>query len=150
MTEPAPNDAAVTVTLKGGRDFDAPWVVFRGSQADEVETLLEDSANGDLYTKVAQSANAFQDEYAKLRPVASAPAQSSTRPPLSGQAALANAGPVADEVVLTKANFSNKDAVKALGGRWSKEAVGSSGKPGAWVVRPKFEPDYLSKFAAYI
>lgn len=143
MTEPTnDNKALIRVTLKGANHTAAPWVTFDGDEPDQIEATLQSAGNGNFYETVAESAVAFEKAYTTARPAAQAPTGGGTRPPLSdGQADPAGDAPAI--VVLTKANFKNKDAVKALGARWD-------GDRKAWVVKPDYEPDYLTKFAAYL
>lgn len=144
MTEPTGYDAApIVVTLKGGSGYEAPWVVIRGTAIDEAIGTLEESVNSDFYVVVAASAVALQTEYVKALPAPapqSAPAASAAtdRPPLTG-AGQANA----QGVVKLNVPFAKKNEAKALGARWDKDQK-------SWIVKPQFEPDYLTKFAAYL
>lgn len=56
------SDAAfpLSVTLKGGRDFDAPWIVVYGHAPDEVQSKLEAIANGGLIEATINAANALK------------------------------------------------------------------------------------------
>lgn len=55
----APRDAeAITTTFKGGRDFDAPWVVTRAATVAEADALL-DAAFKDYLDKVQRVASVF-------------------------------------------------------------------------------------------
>lgn len=61
VTEPAPASTTneVSVTLKGGRDFDAPWVVIRAANPAEALTLLEDEATKELLKTAAKFGAVF-------------------------------------------------------------------------------------------
>lgn len=151
MTEPAPDNSRISATLKGGPGFDAPWVVVRANSASEVNDALMDLDATGTYGAVADSAVNFQNAYMAATPsVAAAPAApvaaaNPARPPLT-----ASGGAPADVVVL-KVEYADKEAAKALGARWDKELPNPvTGKKGAWTVKPRFEPDYLRKFAAYL
>jgi hypothetical protein len=95
------------------------------------------------YAAVADSAVSFQNAYIKATPTNAGPqaapaaAANPARPPLT-----ANTQGSPDEVVLN-VPFSDKDAAKALGARWNKDLK-------AWTVKPRFEKDYLTKFAAFL
>ncbi len=142
MTEPTPDNSRISATLKGGPGFDAPWVVVRADDASQINDALMDLAATGTYSAVADSAVAFQDAYIKATPSAvAAPAGNPNRPPLTTQAP-ATTAPVGDEVVLN-VPFAEKDAAKALGARWNKDLK-------AWTVKPRFEPTWQTKFAAYI
>lgn len=49
--------APIVVTLKGGRDYDAPWLVIRGNRPDEVANMLNNL--GSLPEAVSQAAQMF-------------------------------------------------------------------------------------------
>lgn len=53
----------ITVTLKAGKGFDAPWIVVRGSSVEEVREVLEDPGLGGLMKRTSEVATYFQDRY---------------------------------------------------------------------------------------
>ena len=53
-------EAPITVTLKGGAGFEAPWLVFRATSAEDAIALLAESALADLPEKVAEFAADFR------------------------------------------------------------------------------------------
>lgn len=53
VTETAENTNEISVTLKGGAGYDAPWVVIRGSDASELTELLSTDELRDLLDKTA-------------------------------------------------------------------------------------------------
>ncbi|QGJ87941.1 hypothetical protein SEA_KILLIGREW_47 [Mycobacterium phage Killigrew] len=67
----APGEGKIVTTLKGGRDFDAPWIVIHASSVEESDALL-DAKFKDYMDKVKKVAAAFAGGSA-----APAPAQSS-------------------------------------------------------------------------
>ncbi|UVK60600.1 hypothetical protein SEA_PETERSON_50 [Mycobacterium phage Peterson] len=67
----APGEGKIVTTLKGGRDFDAPWIVIHASSVAESDALL-DASFKDYMEKVKLVAAAFAGGSA-----APAPAQSS-------------------------------------------------------------------------
>jgi hypothetical protein len=68
MTDETPeNGAGVTVTLKGGKGFEAPWLVFRGTPAEVRANIIEacqynaeQVEDWDLIQMTAQAASSFQ------------------------------------------------------------------------------------------
>lgn len=68
-------DDRITITLKYGGDYAAPWTVIRGDTADEVKKAIIDLLGGlkdetvskdwDLATLVASAAIILQDKYDK-------------------------------------------------------------------------------------
>jgi len=50
----------VTVTMKGGAGFDAPWIVLHADSVTEVETLLEEIDSYGLCGQVAKTSAWFQ------------------------------------------------------------------------------------------
>lgn len=138
--------AAVVVTLKGGSGYEAPWVVLRGNTATEAHVLLEEASNGELLETVGTAAVVLQKAYQGALPApqtnAAAPAANG-RPPLTGQGQADSQGRVFLKVPPPWENKTAKDEVKALGGRYD-------GDTKQWFVKPRFEPDYLTKFAAWL
>lgn len=53
-------DAPITVTIKGGKGYEVPWIVVRGESTDEVKDILSDIAQSDLYQLTADAASLFQ------------------------------------------------------------------------------------------
>lgn len=51
------DNAPITITLKGGSDFSAPWLVIRGNRPEEVANML--SNLGNLPEVIAQQASLF-------------------------------------------------------------------------------------------
>jgi hypothetical protein len=51
---------ALSVTLKGGEDFDSPWIVVYGNAPDEVAAKLEAVVNGGLIEATVIAANALK------------------------------------------------------------------------------------------
>jgi hypothetical protein len=89
--KPMTNDSeAVTVTLKAGTGFDAPWIVVRGSSAEDVKSKLDSVGQTELMNAVATAGRNFvQVNGGKA---ASAPAQSA---PAAAKVDPWNAGPPA-------------------------------------------------------
>ena len=54
------NEGKVVVTLKGGRDFDAPWIVIHADDVSEANDLLEQANNLELHETVAAAAAFFR------------------------------------------------------------------------------------------
>lgn len=53
-------DGKITVTLKGGAGYDAPWVVIGGDSVPEVQEILKNAAALGLYGDVAAAAQFLQ------------------------------------------------------------------------------------------
>jgi hypothetical protein len=56
MTEPNDN-APITITLKGGKDFSDPWIVLRGSNPQQVTDMLRNL--GELPQAVVEASEFF-------------------------------------------------------------------------------------------
>ena len=75
MTDTNTGDDRITITLKYGGDYAAPWTVIRGDTADQVKQSIIDLLGGlkdetvskdwDLATLVASAAIILQDRYDK-------------------------------------------------------------------------------------
>lgn len=102
-------NSAITVTLKGGAGYESAWIVVRGDSIDEVQTLIEDVGNSDL-------AKVVQDVNLAFRQAGPEPATQSTAG--SPVASTASSG----ARVYLDIPFSEKDAAKAAGARWDKDA----------------------------
>lgn len=149
--------APLTVTLKGGPGYEAPWVVARASSAGRIQELLEELDQAELFPAVTKAAATFHSAYGTSRPQPQAAANAAAsapqtavaspgngqRPPLTGQGQPDSQGRVMLKVPPPWENKTAKDTVKALGARWDADTK-------AWFVKPRFEPDYLTKFAAWL
>jgi hypothetical protein len=51
--------SGVTVTIKAGPGYDAPWIVFHGTDPEHAFALLDEAQQHDLYAKVSDAHNAF-------------------------------------------------------------------------------------------
>lgn len=58
----------VTVTMKGGRDFDAPWIVLHAKDVDEANRLLDDAEQFGLVSKVIANSRRFAEFYGPSKP----------------------------------------------------------------------------------
>lgn len=75
MTDTNTGDDRITITLKYGGDYAAPWAVIRGDTADQVKQSIIDLLGGlkdntvskdwDLATLVASASIILQDRYDK-------------------------------------------------------------------------------------
>ncbi|AVJ51401.1 hypothetical protein SEA_CIAO_47 [Mycobacterium phage Ciao] len=81
----APGEGKIVTTLKGGRDFDAPWIVIHASSVEESDALL-DAKFKDYMDKVKKVAAAFAggSAAAPSAPAPSRPAVSGSRPAPAG------------------------------------------------------------------
>jgi len=57
-------DGKVTITLKAGRDFDAPWIVVSGDTPEEALANLDDLGRRGAAAAVGNAAKALQATYA--------------------------------------------------------------------------------------
>lgn len=57
MTE---DNAALTATLKAGKDFDAPWLVIRANDPNELATRLQGIAQAGVHQLVVDAANTLK------------------------------------------------------------------------------------------
>lgn len=72
----------ISVTLKGGKDFDAPWIVFYGDSIADVGRTLDDPNLDKLTTRVAEVAALFKGAVTVVSTVQLPPAnQSQPTPP---------------------------------------------------------------------
>lgn len=76
------SDFPISVTLKGGKDFDSPWIVLYGNTPDEVEAKLQAVISGDLATKTAEAAAFFRAQHNLAAGGVTAPAQPQTQQPV--------------------------------------------------------------------
>src|SRR5690606_11363403 len=76
MTEAVSNGNEITVTLKGGAGFDAPWIVVRGASAAETAATLSGLKTSSLMGDVAEVAKLFAGKVGS----GSAPARAASRP----------------------------------------------------------------------
>lgn len=107
--------AKVVATLKAGRDFDAPWLVFHGASSDEVEAEIQNAMNSDLMALMGRAAKEFSAT-TTVGSTLGGTIVSSTPP-----AALTGGAPAgATKLVFTDSPFEKKDEIKAMGGRWDK------------------------------
>lgn len=72
----------ISVTLKGGKDFDAPWIVVYGNDPDEVQNKLQSVIDGDLAAKTAEAASFLRAQHSGHAGgvAANQPPQSQQRP----------------------------------------------------------------------
>lgn len=63
----------VTVTMKGGTGFDAPWIVLHAKDVDEANSLLDDTEQYGLVGKVIANSKRFAEFYGPSRAPASPP-----------------------------------------------------------------------------
>lgn len=80
------SEYSLSVTLKGGKDFDAPWIVVYANTPDEAEAKLRAVSEGNLAEATVLAANALKaiNNAAPLLPggpAASAPPQQQSAPP---------------------------------------------------------------------
>lgn len=71
-----PSENKVTVTLKGGRDFDAPWIVIHAASVAEADAQF-DSGLASLMEKVQRAGAHFAGQAPK--PAPGAPTQAAVR-----------------------------------------------------------------------
>lgn len=102
-------NSPITVTLKGGPGYEAAWIVVRGNSLEEVETLLEDIGNSELNKLV-------QDVNLAFRSAGPEPAIQSTGGSPGASSASSGAR------VYLDIPFAEKDAAKAAGAKWDKDA----------------------------
>lgn len=67
---PEPTNTEVSVTLKGGAGYDAPWVVLRGPDVDTVAAMLDEKLQN-LLGQTAKYGASFSRQAAPARPAAS-------------------------------------------------------------------------------
>lgn len=107
--------APVSVTLKAGSGYDAPWIVFRGDEPEEVYSELRKLEGDDEFLRcVAVVAAAFKGvfaEHAGSTAAASAPAG-----PTPGQAATSPNAPVCTKCgsAMTWQTWSKKDGSRTF------------------------------------
>ncbi len=159
MTEPTFDAAALTVTFKGSPNADAPWLVVRGNDVDQVKSLLEAADNNDLHLDIAKGAFSLQEAYAKLRPAPVAGPQMAAggqgngeRPPLTGQAQNGSQpqqgqadsnGRVWLKIPYGK-HTDVKAAVVAAGGKMFFKKEEAPDKDHVWYVQPQWFPNWSS------
>lgn len=74
-------DAPFTVTLKGGAGFEAPWLVLRGSSAEDVVALLGEAQLNELPKLIGEFAASFRGEAGAAAPSASGGARGGSPSP---------------------------------------------------------------------
>lgn len=136
--------APISVTLKGGKGFEAPWIVVRGESAGHVKELLNDVWRTNLGGAVIATANTFQQEYASDQ--TANPVQAVTK---------ALDGAVVSETPTSPAPSASAPQGQAAapgpaptcphGERVYREGTGAKGKWRAWFCpAPKGTPDQCS------
>jgi len=85
----APQEGKVTVTLKGGAGFNAPWVVIHGSTVNDALGQLSDTELPALLEKAQKASKYFGDKAETPTPTPAAQGASQTQ---SGQPAASAAG----------------------------------------------------------
>lgn len=86
-------DAPFTVTLKQGAGFESPWLVLRGSSAEDVVALLGEAQLNELPRLIGEFAASFRGEAGAASQSTSAPARSSGTPSRSQAAPRRGAAP---------------------------------------------------------
>lgn len=79
----APSEGKVTITLKGGISYDAPWIVIHAADAADAKAQLDDPVLGELINRVKAVAPFFSGTPAaapQAAPAASAPPAGATAP----------------------------------------------------------------------
>lgn len=106
------DEGKVTVTLKGGRDFDAPWVVIHGSDVSNALDQLSDVKLPSLLEK-AWGAGKYFKMFGPATPTPAVPATP------SGQPAAAAAGQGGMVKTCPHGQMQPKSGVSATGKAWS-------------------------------
>lgn len=94
------SDRTITVTLKAGEGFAAPWVVIGGDQLDEVNYKLDQILAAGTLQKAAAVAIAFHNGYRSLRHADGAqevPQESYSQPPVGSGPPSGYQGPPASQ-----------------------------------------------------
>lgn len=65
--------APYTITLKGGKGYDAPWLVLRAQSAEDAQALLVEAKTAELLESIAEYATDFQEKVAGAEPQDSPP-----------------------------------------------------------------------------
>lgn len=141
--------APLTVTLKGGPGYEAPWVVARASSAGRIKELLEELDQAELFPAVTTAAATFHSAYGTSRPqpqaAASAPQTAvagpgnGQRPPLTGQGQEDAQGRVWLNIPYGK-HTAIKEALGAVNGKMFFKKEEAPDKNHVWYVQPKFFP----------
>lgn len=62
------NDGEISVTLKGGSGYDAPWVVVRNTDPSTVLATLKDDAMGEVIERAAKIGAHFGEKVIEYKP----------------------------------------------------------------------------------
>lgn len=141
--------APLTVTLKGGPGYEAPWVVARASSAGRIQELLEELDQAELFPAVTKAAATFHSAYGTTRPqTAAAAAQTAVaspgngqRPPLTGQGQEDAQGRVWLKIPYGK-HTAIKEALAGIGGKMLFKKEEAPDKDHVWYVQPKYFPTW--------
>lgn len=89
-------ESKIVVTIKGGRDYDEPWVVIHADDLDDALKQTTDKAKlGDLLKAAQEASKAFRDfRPAEAKEAAAAPAQGGSQTRSQGRPAAATDGPL--------------------------------------------------------
>ena len=148
MTEPTPDFAPLSATLKGGPGYEAPWLVIRTNSAGHLKDLLEELDQAEVYPTVVASAAAFHQAYGTTRPQASAAPQQAAastgnaqRPPLTGQGQEDSQGRVWLKIPYGQ-HTQIKEDLKAVNGKMMFKKDEAPDKDHVWCVQPKYFPNW--------
>lgn len=89
-------ESKIVVTIKGGRDYDEPWVVIHADDLDDALKQTTDKAKlGDLLKAAQEASKAFRDfRPAETRETSAASAQGGSQTRSQGRPAAATDGPL--------------------------------------------------------
>jgi hypothetical protein len=89
-------ESKIVVTIKGGRDFDEPWIVVHADDLDDALAQTTDKAKlGDLMKAAQEASKAFRDfRPAEDKGIAPATSQGASQPRSQGRPPAANDGPL--------------------------------------------------------
>lgn len=93
-------ESKIVVTIKGGRDYDEPWVVIHADDLDDALAQTTDKAKlGDLMKAAQDASKAFRD-FRPTEDTGTAPAtsQGGSQPRSQGRPASAGDGPLGKQV----------------------------------------------------
>lgn len=93
-------EGKVVVTIKGGRDYDEPWVVIHADDMDDALAQTTDKVKlGDLMKAAQEASKAFRDFRPTETPTATpTTSQGSSQPRSQGRPASAGDGPLGKQV----------------------------------------------------
>lgn len=77
------NSGEISVTLKGGTGYDAPWVVVRDSDPEKVLETMKDSAMGEVIEWAAKIGAHFGNKVVEYKPAAKSSPQPQQQAPQS-------------------------------------------------------------------